>query len=375
MCNKLILAGAGTGKTTYIVDKAIKETKRILITTYTIKCREEIKEKIKQKVGFIPNNIIIQTWFSFLLEHGIMPYKSDLRIEKVNGICFVEGKSGINYINKNGKPIYYGETDFFKYYFDNYYRIYTDKISKLVLKIDESNGGLVFNRIEKIFDKIYIDEVQDLSGYDLDIIKAISKKDNYLTIVGDPRQNVYNTHFEVKYKKYNDGKIDEFIRNECKNNHFNIDVMSLNTCYRCHEEIVKFLNDFYKEYQALNSILLPHKKHQGIYVVRTKDLNEYLRIYNPIQLRYNKLTKINEEYKAINYRNSKGCTYDRTIVYPTNELKNYLKNGSDISKIATKNSIYVALSRAINSVGIVYDGEICNKLNIKIWNGTQSEYT
>lgn len=367
MSNRLILAGAGTGKTTYIVDQALKEKGRVLITTFTIKCRDEIKEKIKLKMGYIPNNIIIQTWFSFLLEHGILPYKSDLGIKLVNGINFVEGKSGLKCISKKGFPIYYGEKDFYKYYFDDNNRIYTDKLSKLVLKINESSGGLVFDRIKRIFDKIFIDEVQDMVGYDLEIIKKISLISQSLIMVGDPRQNVYSTHSESKYDKYNHGKIDEFIRAECKEIDFAIDTKTLNTCYRCHENIVKFLNNLYSEYPPLNSIDISFEDFQGIFIVRSADLDDYLKLYNPVQLRYNRTTTVKENYKSVNYRNSKGCTYNRTVIYPTKELQKYLKYGSKISKISTKNTIYVALSRAINSVAIVYDDEVSDEHDIKIW--------
>lgn len=179
MNNKLLLAGAGTGKTTYIINEALKNEERILITTYTIKCKAEIKSKIISLLGYIPNNVIVQTWFSFLLEHGIKPYKKDLNIKKINGICFVEGKSGLRYFNKNKYPIYYGEKDFQKYYFDDNNRVYTDKISKLVLRINAASNGLVFERIRKVFKKIYIDEVQDLVGYDLEIIKKCLKNANH----------------------------------------------------------------------------------------------------------------------------------------------------------------------------------------------------
>lgn len=69
----------------------------------------------------------------------------------------------------------------------------------------------------------------------------------------------------------------------------------------------------------------------------------------------------------MNYKEAKGCTYDRTLIYPTKDLENYLKNKNDISKINTKNAIYVALSRAVNSVAIVYDGKVNEKVNIKVW--------
>ena len=67
MKNKLIIAGAGTGKTTYLIDKALEIQEKVLITTFTINCKNEIIEKIIKQKGYVPKNIVIQTWFSMLL--------------------------------------------------------------------------------------------------------------------------------------------------------------------------------------------------------------------------------------------------------------------------------------------------------------------
>lgn len=367
MNNNLLIAGAGTGKTTFIINKALTQQNRVLITTYTIKCRKEIEEQIISKKGYVPNNIVIQTWFSFLLEHGIHPYKKVLGIKEVNGLNFVNGKSGIKYINKQGIPIYYSEEDFDKFYFDDHKNVFSDKLSKLVLKINEASNNSVFDRLSKIFDTIYIDEVQDLVGYDLEIVKKISENQNNLFLVGDPRQKVYDTHVDSKFKKYNNGNIDEFIKDKCKQLNFYIDTTTLNTCRRCHKDIVKFMNDFYKKYDNLLANEKSYNQHQGIFIVRSHDVSIYLEKYCPIQLRYNKTKKVDINFKFLNYKEVKGCTYDRTIIYPTKDLENYLKNKNDISKINTKNAIYVALSRAVNSVAIVYDGKVNEKLNIKVW--------
>ena len=40
------------------------------------------------------------------------------------------------------------------------------------------------------------------------------KNDFFITIVGDPRQKTFVTHFSKKYKKYEDDK-EGFIKNEC----------------------------------------------------------------------------------------------------------------------------------------------------------------
>ena len=367
MNNKLLIAGAGTGKTTFIINEALKQKKRVLITTYTIKCRKEIEEQIISKNGCIPNNIVVQTWFSFLLEHGIHPYKKELNIKEINGLNFVNGKSGIKFKNKKGIPIYYSEKEFSKFYFDDNKRIFSDKLSKLVLRINDASNNLVFDRISKIFDVIYIDEVQDLVGYDLEIVKNLSENLNNLYLVGDPRQKVYDTHVDSKFKKYNNGNIDEFIKDNCKQSNFKIDATTLNICRRCHKDIVAFMNDFYEKYGALLTVEKEFNSHQGIFIIRSLCIDNYLKRYSPIQLRYNKTQKVNKDFKSLNYRETKGCTYERTLIYPTKDLENYLKEKREIVKANTKNAIYVALSRAKHSVAIVYDGEINKNLNIKIW--------
>ena len=76
MSNRLILAAAGSGKTTYLVNEAlkIKDTK-VLITTYTDANEQEIKKKFYEINGCVPENVTIQTWFSFLIQHGVKPDK------------------------------------------------------------------------------------------------------------------------------------------------------------------------------------------------------------------------------------------------------------------------------------------------------------
>ena len=43
--NKLIIAAAGAGKTTYLINEALRHDKEVLITTYTEANENEIKKK------------------------------------------------------------------------------------------------------------------------------------------------------------------------------------------------------------------------------------------------------------------------------------------------------------------------------------------
>ena len=92
--NRLLIAAAGSGKTTFLVDEALKQKEgKILITTYTQANEEEIRKKIIEKNKVIPENITVQTWFSFLLKHGVRPFQGVLFEKKIKGLILVNSQS------------------------------------------------------------------------------------------------------------------------------------------------------------------------------------------------------------------------------------------------------------------------------------------
>jgi len=358
--NKLVIAAAGSGKTTVLVKHAlIVKDKNVLITTYTEANEEEIKKKIiKENRGHIANNITIQTWFSFLLQHGVRPYQNlmnnQLHTKKI-GFYLTERPSGFRYKNRNHQPIYWGENDFFRYYFTKDFKIYSDKISKFIVECNNKTGGELIRRIARIFPYIYVDEVQDLAGWDLEILKLMFASSAYIFLVGDPRQVTYLTHHPKKYAKYKDGKIEAFINEKCDNGICYIDTKTLNKTHRNNEDICKFSSALFPELKPCEPCMCERCRdytaaHEGVFLIKEKDVNSYCRKYSPTILRYNKAI-----YPEWNYGKSKGLTFDRILIYPTDKIRLYLKNG-DISKISTiKEKFYVALTRAKYSVGIVFD--------------------
>jgi len=161
MCkNKLFISAAGSGKTSYLVECAKKiKDENVLITTYT----EENEDQIRRKFNYhIPGNITIQTWFSFLLKHGVRPYQSALNAdlhEKKIGFYLTERPSGIRFYSKSGAPRYWGEADFFKYYFTDDMKMYSDKLSKFIVNSNIQMQGEVINRISRLYPNIFIDEI------------------------------------------------------------------------------------------------------------------------------------------------------------------------------------------------------------------------
>ena len=59
MVNRLIIAAAGSGKTTYLVRQAMQQSDSVLITTYTIANELEIRKKFVELNGYHTNMVLI----------------------------------------------------------------------------------------------------------------------------------------------------------------------------------------------------------------------------------------------------------------------------------------------------------------------------
>jgi superfamily I DNA/RNA helicase len=359
--NKLVIAAAGSGKTTYLVRQALAvKQKRILITTYTESNESEIRRKFFEIHGSVPGNVHIQTWFSLLIEHGIKPFQGRLFDWDVAGMVLVSQRSGFRRLDRQGRPVYWGEEDFRRCYFDSRNRVYSDKLSKLMIRCNEASHGAVIERLSRIYPFILVDEVQDLAGYDLDILTALFKSPANVVMVGDPRQVTYVTHLEARLKKYRDGGIVDFIRSELpKKVACDIDVTSLVTSHRNSTAICELSSKLYPNLVAATACECPDCRQPapvdaGLFIVRPKDLPRYLEARRPVQLRWSAATKISSsDLPALTFGRSKGLGFDRVIIYPTKEMMDWLKSAQSQLKAETRAKLYVGLTRARYSVAVV----------------------
>jgi len=360
--NKLIIASAGSGKTTFIVSDAIDKARQgtnVLITTFTEACEQEIKSKLVEKCGCVPKNITVQTWFSFLISHGVKPFQGSLFDFDVKGMLLVNGQSAL----------YSKESDIEKHYFTDSKKIYSDKLAKLVVKCHQASHGMVFERIARCFKYIYIDEVQDLAGYDLEVLDCLFKSNSNIVLVGDPRQATYSTNNSRKNKKYVKSEIVNFF----EDNQLGIDTdnTSLTVNHRCFDSICHFSNKLYPDLQPATSANNKITGHNGVYALPLEHVEEYLNIFKPIQLRDSIRTPINENFSVLNFGKSKGLTFNRVVIYPSGPMLKWLKNNDfDLTQTA-RSKLYVAITRARNSVAIVLKPNDIKKINgIEIYTPT-----
>lgn len=363
--NTLVIAAAGSGKTTFLVREALSNPDvNVLITTYTLSNEQEIRQKIISERKCIPRNITVQTWFSFLLQHGVRPYQGSLNplmySNDVRGMLLVNKQSGIKYTNGQGQPVPFKETDDFeRHYFTKDWKIFSDKVAKFVVKCDQQTGNAVTGRISKIYDRIFIDEVQDLAGYDLELIKSLFKSSAKVVLVGDPRQVTYLTHIDRKYRKYRNGLIKDFVVQEMERNiPYEIDETTLSVSHRNSTSVCTVSSRLYPNLPTTDPCTCCKSKdgeQTGIFLVKPSDASEYCRKNDVVQLRWSRSVDVDESRPVMSFGESKGKTLGHVLIYPTEDMVKWIKDNDAKLKDQARAKFYVALTRAKYSVGIVMD--------------------
>lgn len=364
--NKLMIAAAGSGKTTYLVTKALEVSEEnVLITTYTEENEREIRRKIIDKNGSIPQNITVQTWFSFLLQHGVRPYQGSM-----NSKLF--GKRIGFYLSSKRSAKGCPERNFFRYYFTQGLKIYSDKISKFIFRCNEKTGGGVISRISRIYQHIFVDEVQDLAGWDLETIKMLFRTQSKILLVGDPRQVPYLTNHSSKYEKYTNGKIKEFVETECHRLNCAIDQVTLSKTHRNNQSICDFSSKLFPRYKhAIPCDCVECRRsttnHEGVFLVKSDDQQSYINTYSPQILKFK-----SSKFPELNYGKSKGLTFKRVLIFPTAKIKKWIRNRQSELRDFTRCKFYIAITRAKHSVGIIYDYDENDEFeDVKKWNATR----
>lgn len=353
------VAAAGSGKTKRLVDIATSyRDGKVLLTTFTRQNTEEICNRIAVK-GF-SENIRVLPWYTFLLQQCIQPYQGCLTEKRISGLHWVEGQSGIVQ-GKNGRIFNpYDETKR-EYYLDSAWRVYSDKASKLALKINELSAGESIARLARAYSAILVDEVQDMVGYDLEILGRMSRLVRKTVFAGDPRQKTYETHKDSKNKKYSHGGVADYFASQWSG--IKIDTNSLSINYRSNSEICKFSDFLYPSMPSSVSGVSFSDKHQGVYYIRESDVGKYLHVYKPMQLRDSIKRQVSTTGPVMNFGEAKGSAFERVLIYPTEPMTKWLISHTSELKQQARARLYVAITRARKSVGFVVDDKTARKFD------------
>ena len=339
--NRIILASAGSGKTTNIVEEAVQECGvRSALVTYTNNSNAELRIKVNRICGCVPPHVRTATWFGFLLQHLVRPYQKAAYAGRVRGLAFVNGMSarGIR------------EADTNRHYFRRPGDIYVDKVSKFACKLIRETDGKPVDRLAQIVDRIYVDEAQDLAGYDLELIERLLDSDIEVVLVGDHRQAIFKTNQSAKNRRFaKQGIIGKF-NSWQEGNRARIEIE--NHSYRCVQEICDAADKLFPDAARTISRNLDRTGHDGMFLVRERDVDAYINRFSPQALRYSRRQK-NVPGIPYNFGEAKGMTFERVLIFPHKRLETYCLTGKleDAGNDLPKN--YVAMTRARQSVAIV----------------------
>jgi len=344
--NKVIIACAGSGKTTRLVNDALAHRdRRIAIVTYTNNNAREIIKRFGESNSGVPKHVDVLTWFGFLLRECARPYqRAKYAAKRIESMLFVNQQSAK----------YIAETNISRHYFANGDLIYSDKIARFVVECEKSSSNAVSARLREVYSDVFIDEFQDLAGWDLDVIEMLLRSGIRITLVGDPRQHIYSTNPSSKNKQYLGIEVMRIIEKWKQKGLCALETM-IGT-YRCNQKICDYSNALWPGMEAMIALKSDKTDHDGVFIVPERVANEYVRCYQPQVLRYDKRANTCG-CEAINFGLAKGLQFERVLIIPTEPIRKYLQSGMLSHVEKSRDKLHVAVTRARYSVAFVFDGQ------------------
>jgi DNA helicase-2/ATP-dependent DNA helicase PcrA len=343
--NRVIVACAGSGKTTRLVDQALADRdRRIAVITYTNNNAREIVNKFGQRNSGVPKHVDVMTWFGFLLRECARPYQRSKYAEKrIESLLFVNKQSAM----------YVKESDTRRHYFANGELLYSDKAARFVVECEAKSGSAVTARLRQIYTDVLVDEFQDLGGWDLEVIKMLFQSGIRVTLVGDPRQHIYSTNPSKKHRRYQGVGIIDLVQQWKKSGLCSIEFLS--TTHRCNGPICDFSNALWQGLHAMTPDQTVTTGHDGVFLVAKTLVPEYIARFSPRVLRHDKRTKTYGS-DGVNFGLAKGLEFPRVLIIPTEPMRKYLRSGAVSHVENSRDKLHVAVTRARHSVAFVYDG-------------------
>ena len=326
----LIPAVAGSGKTTYLISLLNLE-QRFLLITYTRNNYEHLKRSVIKRFGYFPDNIKVLKYFQFVYSFCYKPFCG--LDQRANGICFDLPPE---------RTRFYPGIDAF--YMTKTRRLYHNRIAHYC------NARCVSSikaRLDKYYDYLLIDEVQDFAGNDFNLLLAILPETCNTICVGDFYQHTYDTSLDGNVRKSLYNGIVPYLK-EWKKAGVDVDSESLAKTRRCSPEICKFVESFGIAIQSTG------ETEGGVYVLDTdKDID--------VIVRNDRIPKLFLEKSAtyrcagMNWGASKGIDAFTDVCVVLNQTTERLFQKGKLEELnpRTKNKLYVACTRAHRHLYIV----------------------
>lgn len=384
MPNELWLAGAGSGKTHKIITDAIEVIKgggRVLVVTYTMNNQAELRARFVELYGTCSEYFVVKGLFSFYLEDMVRPYQSEVFPDRITTISFTENNPHLIpgttiYIKGRAEKSVGGAINPLHYLTPCKTKAYSGLLAKLATLISKRSKGAPAKRLNEIYQRVFFDEVQDLVGWDYDVLESINKvMINSICCVGDFRQTIYTTTFGHKAPQTPQQKIDYFVdKMKFKKN-------SMPRNRRCIQEICDLSDKIHAELydktiSGVEKIPEEIAHHCGAFIVKQSQVTDYLATFQPQVLRWSSTT--GSRYLPSNlicytFGSCKGLGFDRVLVILSDKHLKFIGGDAKVFEKdktdESRNKLYVAITRARYSLAFLVEDKLVKDLPYPVWNG------
>lgn len=325
MDKRVIFAVAGSGKTSEIINR-LNAGKRAILITYTENNYKHLRNKVMEKFGHMPRHISVMTYFSFL--HGFC-YRPLLQQKmKTKGL----------YLKVPAESVTRAR-DKMSHYRHSSGRLYYNRLAKFLDQTTSYDD--VIKRLERFYDQIFVDEVQDFAANDFNFLMALSPAKTEMLLVGDFYQHTFDTS--------RDGNINcslhkDIVKYEKRftTAGYKVDKETLKASWRCGTTVCDFIR------ANLEIEIYPvNERHTGIIKIQDQASADLIRTDNStIKLFYD--THHRYECHSNNWGACKGLDHyeDVCIILSKIQWQQYQNGQLYKMKPRTKNKLYVACTRA-----------------------------
>lgn len=370
MARRLLLASAGAGKSRRIAERALEHAaagRKVLLLTFTINNQAELVKQICRLNGCQPEYVVVKGWFSFLLEDMIRPYQRCIVPDRISGVFLNTGNPhllpGKHYAKKDRGEKIDGRFNPLHFVTEGENRAHTYYLAKLAARVHMHTGGSAARRLAEIYSAVFVDEVQDLVGWDFDILRALAETNmGEIDCVGDFRQAVYQTSETSKQPQSSAEKLAQFKNMEFEPESLAISWRSIQVICDMGDRLHARDGHYLPTVSKVAAAPLEYAGHQGIFAVPKARLGQYIDTYHPVILRWNRGTqkKLCEGQITYNFGECKGMGFERVLILPPDRHAKFLSGDmtafDDSETDDSRNKLYVAITRARYSVAFSYEG-------------------
>ena len=270
----VVVAGPGTGKTRVLSHKIaylIKEKgvapKEILAITFTNFAANEMRDRIESLVQESPLCTTFHAW-AYTLIREFLGEEAPFIIDELDALSLFKEAIKLSGLKSAGsarqlfkeiglmrqshppkRPEDWGKKSLFLFYqalLSRHRVVDFDELMLLALSLLEDESLL--KTIRKRWPYVLVDEFQDVNGVQVALVEQLSPK--YLTLIGDPDQSIY------AFRGSDPRALERFV-----STHPDAEVITLETAYRCHGEVLGCAASLLSDKSASKKKLKAEKGH------------------------------------------------------------------------------------------------------------------